>query len=541
MVTSAVAEILISEVLGYHADIDPATKFSTEDGIAALAGCSSIDCQVKGARSDIVLDAWLTHALQFFEEFQQVNGQVAEDLGSMGYVGSDGLHVKGSVLEDAANDGLALEYYKSYNRTFHEPQKYFDTLWELPEEQLLKCNDSFNDVPLDSMISDRMKNYLDWTGDVDGVVEQNGKLSANCPAQALSKFWIAPACRQNYTKCIPAVMLGPGAMPSYMQWAVAYGLPLALTHARNFDDMIQLVRNRRVLYYWWEPDETFLDLKHARIILPPHSPASWTKGDLRTASSNVKIAKLVSSHLRIAAPRVRMFVERLNLEAGQLLKLLEDSTFQSSIDDRWPVLRQSACQWIKTTDIWMKWIPVATDCTPGFGLADAEGLPVMSVLEAVDCQICPAGRFSDPFSHDSLQTYRCQPCNPGYHQSRFGQGHCVPCDPGTYAAEAGEAVCLPCERGSFVNSSAATRCFSCGLEEVWTTSKVVQVGEQERWIEVEGAPSASFCRCVQGRYFSPEGQCEICPSGSSCQGSGDWVAVKELNSFAFECYQSVAA
>ena len=106
------------------------------------------------------------------------------------------------------------------------------------------------------------------------------------------------------------------------------------------------------------------------------------------------------------------------------------------------------------------------------------------------------------------------------HQSRFGQSYCVPCDPGLYAAEAGAAVCSPCQRGSFVNSSTATRCFSCGQEEVWTTSKAVQVGEQERWIEVEGASSESSCRCVQGRYLS-EGQCEICPLGSSCPGSGN--------------------
>ena len=106
------------------------------------------------------------------------------------------------------------------------------------------------------------------------------------------------------------------------------------------------------------------------------------------------------------------------------------------------------------------------------------------------------------------------------HQSRFGQSYCVPCDPGLYAAEAGAAVCSPCQRGSFVNSSTATRCFSCGQEEVWTTSKAVQVGEQERWIEVKGASSESSCRCVQGRYLS-EGQCEICPLGSSCPGSGN--------------------
>ena len=50
---------------------------------------------------------------------------------------------------------------------------------------------------------------------------------------------------------------------------------------------MKAIRNQRILYYWFEPDETLLDLRHARLILPPHSAAGWLKGDFRTGGEEV--------------------------------------------------------------------------------------------------------------------------------------------------------------------------------------------------------------------------------------------------------------
>ena len=156
------------------------------------------------------------------------------------------------------------------------------------------------------------------------------------------------------------------------------------------------------------------------------------------------------------------------------------------MDERWRNAAQGCCEWLKANrDVWTTWLPVATDCTEGFGIADVRGMPVTSRAEAVNCQICPAGTFSELYE-DGGFTYRCQPCNPGYHQTRAGQISCTPCDLGTHSAEAGQAFCSPCSRGSFMNLSTATSCFPCGPSEAWTTSKALEAGEQERWIEIEG-------------------------------------------------------
>ena len=192
--------------------------------------------------------------------------------------------------------------------------------------------------------------------------------------------------------------------------------------------------------------------------------------------------------MRITAPQVRAFVQKMEVDEDQTLGLMaavgEETWTQV---EKWRGAQQGCCEWLKANrDVWTTWLPVATDCTEGFGIADIRGMPVMSLAEAVNCQICPAGTFSELYE-DGGFTYRCQPCNPGYHQTRAGQISCIPCNPGTHSADAGQAFCSPCSRGSFMNLSAATSCFPCGPSEAWTTSKAVEAGEQERWIEIEGA------------------------------------------------------
>ena len=245
----------------------------------------------------------------------------------------------------------------------------------------------------------------------------------------------------------------------------------------------QLIRKHRILYEWYSPEDSFLDLKPSRLILPEHRPEAWAKGDYRTDSVKVYIAKLGSPRLRISAPRVRAFVQKMKLSEEQALQVM---SFRTNKFQPWIEAQEGACEWVKANrDIWKTWIPLATDCTAGFGLADLEGMPVRSRAEAVSCEICSAGHFSELYEDAGL-TYRCQPCDPGYHQARAGQPNCVPCDPGTYTNESGQASCSPCGRGSFMNLSAATSCFPCGPSEAWTTSRAVVEGGQERWIELEG-------------------------------------------------------
>ncbi|CAK9112697.1 Uncharacterized protein SCF082_LOCUS52243 [Durusdinium trenchii] len=478
-------------------------------------------------RADVLLDTWLTNALLFFREFQAKNGPVApEDVGSMGYEGRDGLYVQGKVRRAAFVDsGLPLEYYANYNLSFHNPQKYFDTVWSLPTSSLLNCTDTFYDQPLEFRVSSAMQNYLRWTGDSEGVIQQNGEYFAKCPSE-LPAFWIAPSCRQNVSQCIPVIMQGQGMAEVFMHWATTYGIPMAISHRTTANAFANLADQFRFLFYWYEPETTLIHKEPTRMILPEYSPSSWAAGDFRTAPSATYIAKLVSQHLEVSSPRVRKFIENMKIELSQVVELMAPNglsqhdpvTLMTPSDLLW----SSACNWIKANGhIWQQWIPVTTDCSRGFGIVNADATHVALRSEAVSCEVCPAGRFSTVLSDEIGTTFVCQACEAGWHQSIAGQTSCLPCDPGSFTALTGQAHCSPCARGSYGISSTATSCLPCssGGSEHWTTSKEDEM--DLRWIEVEGATSQGFCHCLPGWHLSPvSGDCEPCMEGSSCVGGG---------------------
>lgn len=145
----------------------------------------------------------------------QGNAAIApEDLGSMGYDGDHNLFVKGTIRDEAYRDsGLSLDFYKSYNTTFHSPQEYFGKLSDLNPQDFFLCDAD----GLEFSNALRMSDYIRWTGDLDGVTKlANGQYMARCPD---GRFWLAPACRHNSTECIPLLAAGNGwIVDAMMQW-----------------------------------------------------------------------------------------------------------------------------------------------------------------------------------------------------------------------------------------------------------------------------------------------------------------------------------
>ncbi|CAK9007449.1 unnamed protein product [Durusdinium trenchii] len=370
-----------------------------------------------------------------------------------------------------------------------------------------------------------MQNYLRWTGDSEGVIQQNGEYFAKCSSE-LPAFWIAPSCRQNVSRCIPVICQGQGKAEVFMHWASAYGIPLAISHRTTASAFTNLVDQFRFLFQWYEPDTTLIHKGPTLVILPEYSPSAWAAGDFRTSATSSHIAKLVSQSLELSSPRVRKFIENMKIELSQVVELMAPNgisqhdpvTLLTPSDLQW----NSACNWIKANGhLWQQWIPVTTDCARGFGIVNADATHVALRSEAVACEVCPVGRFSTVLSDEIGTTFVCRACEAGWHQSVAGQTSCLPCNPGSFTALTGEALCSPCERGSYGISSAATSCLPCssGGNEHWTTSKEDEM--DFRWIEVEGATSQDFCHCLPGWHLSPvSGDCEPCMDGSSCVGGG---------------------
>eukprot|EP00913_Durusdinium_trenchii_P034226 g32031.t1 len=249
------AEILIPEVLGYHVVKDTQATVSIFEGVLKLAGCSSANCS----------------------EFEENHAARApEDLGSMGYNGDHYLFVKGSIRDQAYSDaGLALDFYKSYNTTFHFPQKYFDRLESFDRRHFFRC-------------------------DLEGLD----------------------------STCIPLLAAGNGwIVDAMMQWSAAYGFPVAIGIAKDWGTFVATVWSTKALFYWWMPDATFLPLDPSYIVLPPHSPSEWAQDreDEDGIQTGNYITKLVSPILRTAAPSVRQFLQNFKLELGDMTQLLSEA------------------------------------------------------------------------------------------------------------------------------------------------------------------------------------------------------------------------
>ena len=220
--------------------------------------------------------------------------------------------------------------------------------------------------------------------------------------------------------------------PAAVLRSTVYGFPVAIGIAASWDIFVSNVMNTRSLFYWWMPDATFLQLDPSYIVLPPHSPIEWSQGNLRTAGSQNYITKLVSPEVRASAPSVRLFLQNMKLELGEIKQLLlEVANGRSTFD--------TVCNWvIANTGRWRQWIPVETNCEPGFGLQAADGSPASARDGATGCLLCPAGSFSERLVDDFGETYRCVPCPAGSHQNIPGKSDCLLCNPGYIAPEPGK-------------------------------------------------------------------------------------------------------
>lgn len=553
---SALADLLISEVLGYHvAPVEFLGFPSFEELVLKVAGCTSTECNETIDAIHIVVDSFtIEQEKTVLGSFQSKHpGRAPQDLGGMGYIFNWGIYLKGKVRDTAFREAaLALEYYRNYNTTVNRPQRFFHTLSDLDMGDFLLCNstaygDDFTNTGL-------WANYVHWTGDMDGITQTPEGYVAKCPD---GRFWLSTACRGNSSECIPVVATF-GLVETFAQLATAHNLPFAIGRPPNFQRFQVIIRKYDLLHYWWEPDEGELaDLDISRLVFPPHDASEYAVGNFRTSGEGVELKKYGSALLARFAPRVKGLVEGIATDQDAILKLssaisLEMSEFDALGDvffEKQDEARNQICAWAKSNrEVWEPWLPIETNCFAGFGLVNRQDEPVDSRDEAVRCRICPAGTFSQFYVDDIGNTHRCVMCPPGQHQSQVGKVQCEPCDPGTFASSVGQALCSPCDRGSYAMAGGMVSCSKCGnTSDFKTTTLQIEVEVEgqttERWIEIQGATSDSYCHCVPGRFLH-NGECVLCGVGALCPGSDSleilpgFHATSEDPKRIFQCFGS---
>ncbi|CAK9035936.1 unnamed protein product [Durusdinium trenchii] len=108
--------------------------------------------------------------------------------GGMGYTGASGMYVPRKALDAGTAEGAAMEYYKSYDASWHQPWKYFDNV------TVLNTSAEFMPCAATTMADNRTAyNYWRISGDDAGVVITGNTYSAYCPD---GYTWVAPSCRR---------------------------------------------------------------------------------------------------------------------------------------------------------------------------------------------------------------------------------------------------------------------------------------------------------------------------------------------------------
>ena len=121
MVLNEMTMILIREVMGFHAEIDPRLGANGASCMYALGGCENFDhptdkkCGINETRVHVSVDSWIGSYASAQKAFATDYPRLAgEDLGTMGYEGEESIYVSQEVLRTAYDDiGLALDFYKS--------------------------------------------------------------------------------------------------------------------------------------------------------------------------------------------------------------------------------------------------------------------------------------------------------------------------------------------------------------------------------------------------------------------------------------------
>lgn len=497
--TAKMAQILIEEKMGFHVRTGVGTV--TLEQLWAITGCktprnrSDPGCGSDGPKQTyfhVGLEGWTNRNAEIWDLIQTNFPTTAPvNLGHIGYNGQSGQFISLEVMQRAYRaTGLALEFYRSYDAAWNDPGVHFDRITAVDSSQLKPCNET--------MLSESsiMQKYAELTGDWDGVEEVDGKVRGKCFSE---HFWFPPPCRADTTKCFLFITALGYEFEVTMQRATIFNMPIVPVDAKDWDTYARLPKTVTSLFFWWQPDPTFLGLNAKMVSFPPFNRTDFARGLVTSASTGIQLDKYVSRDLDVLAPRVRELISAFYLSMDALNQLLLTQKIHSSS------AMEVACSWLQSNrKIWEQWLPDTTKCFAQFGLfnrvtevfVDNREGDVSNLL----CKACPSGSFSTYIRDDKGLTHVCKPCAVGHAQTSGASTACGPCALGEHQEELGASFCRRCTFGTYQNVTGQSQCTQCPGER--TTMGL-------------GSQSLAECVCKTGS-MDVDGQCLPCGKGLSC-------------------------
>ena len=139
------------------------------------------------------------------------------------------------------------------------------------------------------------------------------------------------------------------------------------------------------------------------------------------------------------------------------------------------------------------------------------------------CQVCAAGRSSDPGSTKCSSCTagtvidandQCITCEAGTYTAIPNQrGECKTCPKGYYQNSPKQTSCFPCIPSTFANIEASTSCIKCRVNSYSTDASRKRPCDACPSGRNSAEGSVSCSECQPGKFISRKGTCNICPVG----------------------------
>jgi len=303
-------------------------------------------------------------------------------LSALDYNLDDGYFMWAKVKSDALHSQhpLVLDHFSSYNADFFEPHLHFDN-WStvldlLPPDVAIPCADVFSGVYRYGASSEALAHYTRLTNDSD----------FSCREEAV---WIAPACRNDTSRCVPLVVLSD--IDRAMQRAALLNMPLAIivADADIYADnatYFTAVKRGRFLFHYYQPNDVLFDSSGAPPIplaLPRRDNIAQARGDYRSGVEGLKGRNYGWRRLAEVDRFVTFLASAVSLydtDVGALMA--RSAALQAAGATPDDSARRVACEWLRAApDRWAGWIPAI--CPPG----------EHSDAALTTCLACPAGAF----------------------------------------------------------------------------------------------------------------------------------------------------
>eukprot|EP00913_Durusdinium_trenchii_P023614 g22186.t1 len=314
--------------------------------------------------------------------------------------------------------GLALEYYRSYNRSWHQPELYLPLVRDVNHSRLDFCNNSFTTLGAGPKRAQRPP----ANAAAQGTEQVGDQVHWKCYKDS---WWVAPACRTDPEECIAIISKRGWGIIYFPQKAFFFGMGVALTNGLqvHVDEWIHLNHELQGLLYWWSPDSSFIRDPHFHVQFPPHSPAEYRAGTYRTMQKESSLSKFALSKIETEALEV---LRQLELDTEEMNDLLEQHANCEEELGHGRVFGHSFSP--------QSWLKI---CAAGTGVQFENGSWMDCAISRAHhcgearCVLCAPGTWSESWEG----TFVCKACPAGKVNQFHGQTECVPCEAGHFAAK----------------------------------------------------------------------------------------------------------